>query len=40
MWLMQVTAGEWEKGFESGRIRGYTPQDEGNAESEGWWVKY
>lgn len=30
MWLTQVTAGEWEEGFESGRKRG-----EGNAESEG-----
>lgn len=40
MWPMQVTAGEWEEGFESGQIRGDTLQNEGNAKSEGWWVKY
>lgn len=39
MWLMQVTAGEWEEGFESGRIRGDSPQDEG-CRVRGWWVKY
>lgn len=35
MWLMQATAGEWEEGFDSSHIKGDTPQDERNAESEG-----
>lgn len=34
MWPMQVIAGEWGEGFDSGHVRGHALQNDGKADSQ------